>query len=139
VGARFAQRLATVVSSIGNEDGAAVTAAAAAAPNSASPGRGGKETRRGTLISRRSGVALLTPQVQTSRQLFQRVESLAMPESNFCCVCGTERNDLLLKAVTPELTVEGEPLRLTQTRPDAVPKRLCTACWIKNLLEQQKI
>jgi hypothetical protein len=136
VGARFAQRLASVVSGIGNEDGAAVPAAAVAG-NGASPG--GKETRRGTLISRRSGVALLTPQVQTSRQLFQRVESLAMPESNFCCVCGTERNDLLLKAVTPELTVEGEPLRLTQTRPDAVPKRLCTACWIKNLLEQQKI
>ena len=139
VGARFAQRLASVVSSIGSEDGAAMASAAGAGSfGSGAAAGGGKESaRRGSLINRRGGVALLTPQAQTSRQLFQRVESMAMPESNFCCVCGVEKNDLLLKAVTAELTVEGEPLRLAQTRADAVPKRLCTACWIKNLLEQK--
>ncbi len=135
LGARFAQRLASVVNSIGNDDGAAPSAATASPAGSGAGG--GKEPRKGSLINRRGGVALLTPQAQTSRQLFQRVESLAMPESNVCCACGAEKNDLLLKAVTPDLMVEGEPLRLTQTRPDAMPKRLCTGCWIKNLLEQK--
>ncbi len=149
VGARFAQRLASVVSAIGSEEGAAATATSSPAssvssvvsspvvPAASKEGAAVSVAARKGPTVRKSGVALLTPRAQTSRQLFQRVDSMAMPESNVCCVCGTEKNDLLLKSVNSDGTVEGEVLRLTQTRADALPKRLCTACWIRNLLEQK--
>ena len=76
---------------------------------------------------------MLAPKAMSSRHLFQRVESMSLPEQFICCCCGVERNDLLLKPVSSDNMVETEPLRIPITHPQLQPRKICTSCWIRNL------
>ena len=113
VAKRFSDMLHTVVNNIGTP-----------VSNSSSP----------RTSSRMSG-SRPTPRSVPSMALFPRIESMAVPESYACCVCGNERNDLVLKTIGADGTVEGQVLRLPLKVPAIRPKKLCTECWIKNLLE----
>ena len=106
---RFLENVQSVVASIGNDSVVA------------SP-----------LNGSRNRIQPLTP--RSSQRLFPRVESMAVPESYMCCVCGNVRNNLILKDIRADGTVEGETLKLDVKFPDA-KKKLCTECWIKNLLQ----